>query len=160
MSTDPTPAGPPPDGPPSTGPTAGGGPPPQKRGRPKKRAAELRTGQFRVRVSVAEKAGIERAAGEAGLSVSEYLRRRALGRPVEARVDAAARGLLRRLGVNLNQLVRVAHRAGQVEHGDELVGVLAEVRAAVRTLELGPSEPHPGRVDDGARSHPFPWGQG
>ena len=86
------------------------------------------------------------------MSASDYLRRRALGQPVEARVDAQARDLLRRLGVNLNQLVRVAHRAGQVEHADELDAVLSAVRAAVGDLGGGP----PGA----AREHPFAWHQG
>ena len=124
---------------------------PLKRGRPKKAAADLRTTQIQIRLTPREKARIEHEAGEAGLSASDYLRRRALDRPVEARVDADARALLRRLGVNLNQLVRVAHRAGQVEHEDDLGALLAEVRAAV--VELGGESAAP-------RAHSFPWRQG
>ncbi|MDT0632941.1 plasmid mobilization protein [Rubrivirga litoralis] len=133
---------------------AGGGAPksrPRRRGRPKSTTPN-RDARVYVRVTAREKAGIEHEAKEAGLSASDYLRRRALDQPVEARVDAEARALLRRLGVNLNQLVRVAHRAGQVEHGDELGAVLAAVRAAVEGLGGEPPE--------AAREHPFAWHQG
>ena len=141
-------SGPPTEGPPTEGSPTEGSP---TKGRPKKAAADRRTGQIRIRVTPREKARIEREAQEAGLSASDYLRRRALDRPVEARVDADARALLRRLGVNLNQLVRVAHRAGQVERGDELGALLAEVRSAV--VALGGESAAP-------QAHVFPWHQG
>ena len=64
-----------------------------------------------VRVSADEKAGLQGSAAEAGLSVSEYVRRRSLGHPVTARADRETRVLLRRIGVNLNQLARAANAA-------------------------------------------------
>lgn len=51
-----------------------------------------------VRCTQHEKAHLKRSAEEAGMSLSEYVRRRALGRVVIASADAAVLRELRRLG--------------------------------------------------------------
>lgn len=125
---------------------AGGGS--RRRGRPKKAAGEVRSARVQVLFTAAEKVQLEGLASEAGLSVSEYLRRRGLDRPVESVLDAADRGRVGRLGANLNQLARAANRAGQVERGAAVDAAVAEVRELVRVLRaraLGvrPEEPGP-----------------
>jgi hypothetical protein len=114
------------------------GPPPPKGshstrrkspGRPQRKPEEGPKVQVGFQVTSVERDHIREAASQAGLSVSEFLRRRALGRPVVPLADAAARKALRRVGVNLNQLVRRANAGGAVEA--EARAVIAEVRAAV-----------------------------
>ena len=60
-----------------------------------------------------------------------------LGRSVVPRVDADAERQLRRIGVNLNQLARVANTSGQVERGSELDLLVAELRRAIASLRGG-----------------------
>lgn len=87
--------------------------------RPLKSEEEKRSTRLpKPRVTVAERVAIENYAAEAGLTVSEFMRRRALSRPVVtnqvAKVDAQLLSELNRIGValrsgvgnNLNQLVR------------------------------------------------------
>ena len=85
-------------------------------------------------LTVAEKARVRREASAGGLSISEYARRRMLGRSVVPRVDADAERELRRIGVNLNQLARVANTSGQVERGADLDALVAELRCAIAGL--------------------------
>ena len=92
-------------------------------------------------LTVAEKARVREAARRGGLSISEYVRRRTLGRPVTSRVDADAERQLRRIGVNLNQLARIANAAGQVERSPDLDALLAEVRRAIGVLQSGGAPP-------------------
>jgi hypothetical protein len=51
-----------------------------------------------LRVSPDERGAIAKKAGDCNLSLSDYLRRCALDRPVSSRVDQAALGELRRQG--------------------------------------------------------------
>lgn len=102
-----------------------------KGGRPK---GSRRGAKVELRVSVDEKASLQRSAVEAGLSVSEYVRRRSLGRPVAARADRETRVLLRRIGVNLNQLARTANTSGASASEERLGEVLTELRAALASL--------------------------
>ena len=74
-----------------------------------------RSGRIYVRVTSQERAAITRRASAAGLSMSEYLRRRSLvdgGRPVISTDPKTLRLLYRDLrlaGSNLNQLSREVH---------------------------------------------------
>ena len=113
--------------------TAHDSPPRRGQGRPK--AEVVRDRLVVVRVSEPERERLQGVARSAGLSVSEFLRRRAFGRPVRARVDAKAELQLRAIGVNLNQLARAANAAGQVERGHDLDRALADLRAAVAGLQ-------------------------
>lgn len=103
-------------------------------GRPKKPTADLRTNQVRIRLTASEKSRIGRAAGAAGLSASEYLRRRALGQAVVARADVEAVRQLRRVGANLNQLARRANASGTAGLEADVEAALDELRAAVAAL--------------------------
>ena len=85
-------------------------------------------------MSAAEKADIRSSAREAGLTVSEYVRRRSLGQPVVARADRETRVLLRRIGVNLNQLARAANTSGGSASGRQLDDALAELRDVLAGL--------------------------
>lgn len=85
-----------------------------------------------------ERDRIREAASQAGLSVSEFLRRRALGRPVVPLADAAARKALRRVGVNLNQLVRRANAGGATE--TEARAAIDDVRSALARIGKSPGE--------------------
>ena len=108
-------------------------------GRPQRKPEEGPKVQVAFQVTSVERDQIREAASQAGLSVSEFLRRRALGRPVVPLADAAARKALRRIGVNLNQLARRANLGGATESEGFVDGdlaakaraAIAEVRAAV-----------------------------
>jgi uncharacterized protein (DUF1778 family) len=113
-------------------------------GRPRKKPGEGRTAQIHVLLTEAERERIRTWAAETNLTVSDFMRRRALGRPILPRVDGEARRQLRRIGVNLNQLARVANAAGQLAHEDELRATVEEIRAVLRELELPPPGPKPG----------------
>jgi hypothetical protein len=104
-------------------------------GRPRKDPADRRTETYGLRLSPKEKAELEDRAERAGLSLAEYLRRRALGKPVKTQVDKEATHELNRIGVNLNQIAHVAN-AGDLEH---IQGQAAEAIEEVRALieELG-----------------------
>lgn len=77
--------------------------------RPKKSPDELRDIRTAVMLTEAERATLEQQASLYGLSLSEFIRRRTLGRPLPAtvaaqRTHAALATALLRIGVNLNQI--------------------------------------------------------
>lgn len=106
--------------------------------RPKKPATDLRSDTLGVRLTVAERAEIDRAAAAYGMTTADFMRRRALGYRLPAAVAAQrqtavlATALLR-LGVNLNQ---IAHRlnAGGREPG-YLPALLARITAELDKLD-------------------------
>lgn len=110
-------------------------------GRPKLDPAKKRSAQLHVLLTPAEHERVKEWAASTHLSVSDYVRRRTLGKPIANRTDIAARGELNRIGVNLNQLARAANEAGQVELADEARAVFEEVMQAVRALRLPAPEP-------------------
>lgn len=80
-------------------------------GRPRKSPDELHDVPTTVMLTAAERAELEQRAHALGLTMSDYLRRQALGRPmpagaVELRHRAALATALLRIGVNLNQITR------------------------------------------------------
>jgi len=115
-------------------------------GRPKLDPAKKRSAQLHILLTPAERDRIKGWAASTNLSVSDYVRRRTLGRPIAQRVDIAARGELNRIGVNLNQIARAANQAGQVELAAEAREAFEEVMQAVRALRLPaeapPENPH------------------
>ena len=105
--------------------------------RPKKAEAERREAQQKVRLTFAEQADLERFAAHHGVTVAEYMRRRALGYrlPADAegrRQTAVLATSLMRLGVNLNQ---IAHRlnAGGREPG-YLPALIARIESELDRL--------------------------
>lgn len=78
-------------------------------GRPKKLPDERRTETIRARVTVAEFEHVHQQARAAGLDVSEYVRRRAVGyvvppAPVHRRADPGVVTELNRLGLELKAI--------------------------------------------------------
>lgn len=103
-------------------------------GRPRKDPAERRSHTHGLRLSPNEKEELEERAERAGLSLSAYIRRRALGKPVKTQVDKQATHELNRIGVNLNQIAHVAN-AGDLEHIEaEAAETIEEVRALIEEL--------------------------
>ena len=103
-------------------------------GRPRKDPADRRSETYGLRLSPKEKSELEDRAERAGLSLAEYLRRRALGKPVRTRVDKEATHELNRIGVNLNQLARAAN-AGKLEAvSDRAEAAIEELRALIEEL--------------------------
>lgn len=121
-------------------------------GRPKKKLAERRGTALSFRVTAAERLKIEEAARRAGLSASDYVRARLLtGKLIireNRRLDYAAFDQLRRIGVNLNQLTRLANRTGFI--APKIETVLREIERLIAR------EISPGSAKDGAGdSAPF-----
>lgn len=89
--------------------------------RPTKQSEDKRAQWIKARVSPAEHAYVLTQADRARMSPSEFVRASALStQPVMAEGPAADFELadqLRRIGVNLNQLTRVANRTGYMPDG-------------------------------------------
>jgi hypothetical protein len=82
-------------------------------GRPRKQALEQRSVQNKQRYTRAELDYIQTMAHQAGLSVSDYIRRAALKiviKPPRGSVPREAMAELNRIGVNLNQIARALNR--------------------------------------------------
>jgi hypothetical protein len=121
--------------------------------RPTKQPAERRTVSLSCRVTPAERLRIDTAAAQAGLSPSEYIRRQALTGRVTVQekrtLDPAVFDQIRRIGVNLNQLTRLAHKEGKIPPG------LRAVTAAIERLIVRALEPEPGpAVPQGGEDEP------
>jgi len=86
-----------------------------------------------VRLTTAEKAGLKETADLAGLSVSEYVRRRALGRAVLAQADAVTIKELRRLG----GLVKHLHNETGGVYSRETAAALVALRGYIEQLAQG-----------------------
>lgn len=90
-----------------------------------------------LRLTAGERAVIRARAHAAGLSVSAFMRRSALGQRVRARSGQVRRDTvyqLSKVGNNLNQLARVANTARQVRSEERLEEVLEELRAVLDEL--------------------------
>ena len=124
--------------------------------RPRKDTDDRRSEALAFRLTPAERLQVEHAAIAAGLSASEYARELTLkGRIVmEKRIalDPAVFDQLRRIGVNLNQLARIANQSQQVPAG------LTRACAAVEQFLLRELDAHgpAGRPEASATppSHP------
>ncbi len=108
--------------------------------RPKKAAEEKRSANFPpVRVTDAELIHVQDQAEMAGLSVSDYLRQRALSGKVTPRRTPAQASLLvelNRIGVNLNQIARSLNR-GRDEDPQQIGFVLHELHGVMEKLGRG-----------------------
>lgn len=103
-------------------------------GRPRLDAARKRTVLVSVRFSSEELKEVDRKAAVAGLRRAAYCRKVVLGARIRSLADHAARGELRRLGNNLNQLAYHANATGRLQQLGELRSVLEAVKAKVREL--------------------------
>ena len=83
-----------------------------------------------VRLTAAEKARLKDDADLAGLSVSEFVRRRSFGRPIIAQADAVTIKELRRLG----GLVKHLHNETGGAYSRETAGALVALRGYIEQL--------------------------
>lgn len=109
--------------------------------RPKKSTNEKRGDRLGIRLTTAELVHLEEIAGGLGLTVAEFVRRRACGYripspPIGSPVNAAAATALIRLGVNLNQIARVLNTTGELAPG--LPALLARIEGELDRL-YGPA---------------------
>ncbi len=104
--------------------------------RGRRRVDDAKTSFISVRCTAKERALIDAAATEAGLSVGAYLRTLALGKPgpravrrppVERKELARLLGHLGKVGSNLNQLAHAFNRNGRAPVLAELNGIRAHV---------------------------------
>lgn len=106
-------------------------------GRPKKTSPQLRDTFFQVRLTVVERAELEQQAAHFDITLSELLRRRALGRRLplpkaEEKANATMATALLRIGVNLNQIAKNMNAGrGMPMH---LPNLVADIRAHVDRL--------------------------
>jgi hypothetical protein len=98
--------------------------------RPRKDDAERRTAQIGVRYTERELEQLARAAARAGLPVAAYIRQLSLsGRVVVAErrsLDWPVLDELRRIGINLNQAMRVANARGRISPALESAAIAVE----------------------------------
>lgn len=109
-------------------------------GRPKAAPGEGRVAVVSVRLTTFERAGVEAKAAQSGLSLSDFCRRAILGHRVTAstepqQVNTEALVELNRVGVNLNQVARVANRGEPLPRS--FPETLSAVLAAVERLAAG-----------------------
>ena len=98
-----------------------------KGGRPALPDSERRTHRIGVNVNEAERAIIEAKAEAAGLSVGIYLRQAGVGARLSSRVNDRVYHQLSRLGVNVNQMARVANATGRLPELEKLQALLAQI---------------------------------
>ena len=107
-----------------------------QRGRPSKPEAEKRTISHGLKLNRKEKEQLERNAEAAGLSVNEYLRRKALGgKSVSAKSDQKTRSELRNIGNNLNQLAKAANMGNLEEVAEAVQDGIKDLREALERIE-------------------------
>lgn len=88
-----------------------------------------------VRFSEAEEASLREQAASAGLTLSEYLRRRLFGgRPIVARTDDQTTRELRRIGGLLKHNFEVVRATGRREALEGMNSTLLALRQAIETL--------------------------
>lgn len=116
---------------------------PQRLGRPRKSADELRTAEVRLYLSAAEKARLETDAHAAGMRSADYLRQLIAGhRPVA--IEGSSIGNprllleLNAIGNNLNQAVRAMHVGSRRKHDWEQLRALLE--SVLERVALGASD--------------------
>jgi len=83
-----------------------------------------------IRCTPDEKAKAEALANEAGLSLSAFFRKRALGAPVHSKADAAMINELRKMG----GLVKHIHNQTDGVNSKETAAVLVELTAAIKRI--------------------------
>lgn len=107
---------------------------------------ERRTAKVTVQYAPSERQQLEEHASKAGAGLSEYVRELSLRRgrtvPIVAgtRRNPSAKVLadeLRAIGINLNQLARVANQTGEIRREEDLDRTLGELKAAMaRVISL------------------------
>lgn len=91
--------------------------PPQKSGK------ESRSSQINFRLSIVELERLKQEADTAGMGVSDYVRRRTLGRPVVAQTDRMMVNELRRLGGLLKRIHLESNGTHRAETRDAILAL-------------------------------------
>lgn len=94
------------------------------------KGSDNKTAQVRIRFTKTEKAEAEGLAGEAGLTLSEYIRRRALGHQVRSIADAQTINELRRIG----GLLKHVHNQSDGAYSRDTAVALVEITAAIKRV--------------------------
>ncbi len=104
--------------------------------RPRKMREEKRNEQLNIRLTTAEIEFLRSQASQAGVCITDYVRRRGLGLRLptqsSSRSDPALISELNRIGVNVNQLARATHRGSAFTRFWNEIG--AELQDALRKL--------------------------
>ena len=87
-----------------------------------------------ARFTPEEWATVQERAAAVGLSPSRFLRQVALGTPLGHRINQQAVVAFNRVGVNLNNLVRVAIRSGQPLLAAEVTDLLKQLRERLQSF--------------------------
>jgi hypothetical protein len=87
-----------------------------------------------ARFTTEEWEAVQQRAASAGLSPSRFLRSVAIGAPLGRRVNSEAVLALNRVGVNLNNLIRLATRTAQPVAAAEVTDLLNQLRDRLRDL--------------------------
>jgi hypothetical protein len=128
--------------------------------RPRKPDPDRKSTRLAVRLTPAERLQIEQAALEAGVSASAYLRIQVLNGRIDVyrhrAVSPALFDQIRRIGVNLNQLTRLAHETGKMPAGLSRVCKSIE-EIVVREVEA--DAPKRDSAWDSSDSAPFDTGE-
>jgi hypothetical protein len=103
-------------------------------GRPRKDPRERRSLTHGLRLSPNEKEELEERAEEAGLSLSAYLRRCGLGKPMKTQIEKKALKEINKVGVNLNQLARWANQGKGRAVESEIEDAIRELKWLIRDL--------------------------
>jgi len=103
-------------------------------GRPRKDPRDRRTKRYGLRLSPREYEEIQDRAERAGLSVAEYLRRKALGRKIKTKVEEEAIRQVQKVGTNLNQIARWANEQRNKAVKSAAEDVIEDVKQVMRQL--------------------------
>lgn len=103
-------------------------------GRPRKDPGDRRSLTHGLRLSPNEKEELERRADRAGVNLSKYIRRRALGEEIQMEVEEEAIRQVQRAGVNLNQIARWANEGKDKAVHSAAQETIEEVKKALRQL--------------------------
>ena len=99
----------------------------KKGGRPRKAGSQRRSRKYTVSVNQPEREIIEAKAEAAGMSPSVYLRQAGVGARLSSRVNDRVYHQLSRIGVNVNQMARVANATGRLPELEKLQALLAQI---------------------------------
>ncbi len=95
-----------------------------------KKGTNNRTADVRIRFTPDEKERAIAIAKEASLTLSEYIRRRALGLPVRSKADTQMINELRKIG----GLVKHIHNETAGVYSKETAGVLVQITEAIKRI--------------------------
>ena len=100
--------------------------------RPQKHPDDRASAAFRIRLTSDERTLLDEKAAAAGVTLSQLIRSAVLGYRLPSPIVREAMSELHRVGVNLNQLTRLANTTGDMPALAELRAIRGVLEAAVR----------------------------